>query len=103
MAVKLRLKRMGAKQKPFYRVIVADSRSPRDGRFIESVGTYDPIKKDNNITINEERVNYWLDNGAQPTDTVKNILSKAGVWATYKNSKVKKAEKTTKKSTKKEA
>ncbi|MCR4581721.1 MAG: 30S ribosomal protein S16 [Bacilli bacterium] len=103
MAVKLRLKRMGAKQKPFYRIIVADSRSPRDGRFIETVGTYDPVKKDNNISVNEERVNYWLTNGAQPTDTVKSILSKSGVWANYKNSKVKKAEKTTKKSTKKEA
>ena len=103
MAVKLRLKRMGAKQKPFYRIIVADSRSPRDGRFIETVGTYDPIKADNNITVKEDRVAYWLDNGAQPTDTVKSILSKSGIWATYKNSKVKKAEKTTKKSTKKEA
>ena len=103
MAVKLRLKRMGAKQKPFYRIIVADSSSPRDGRFIETVGTYDPVKADNNITVKEDRVAYWLDNGAQPTDTVKSILSKSGVWATYKNSKVKKAEKTTKKSTKKEA
>jgi small subunit ribosomal protein S16 len=103
MAVKLRLKRMGAKQKPFYRIIVADSRSPRDGRFIETVGTYDPVKADNNISVKEDRVAYWLDNGAQPTDTVKSILSKSGVWATYKNSKVKKAEKTTKKSTKKEA
>ena len=103
MAVKLRLKRMGAKQKPFYRIIVADSRSPRDGRFIETVGTYDPVKADNNIAVKEDRVAYWLDNGAQPTDTVKSILSKSGVWATYKNSKVKKAEKTTKKSTKKEA
>ena len=103
MAVKLRLKRMGAKQKPFYRIVAADSRSPRDGRFIETVGTYDPVKADNNITVKEDRVAYWLDNGAQPTDTVKSILSKSGVWATYKNSKVKKAEKTTKKSTKKEA
>ena len=103
MAVKLRLKRMGSKQKPFYRIIVADSRSPRDGRFIETVGTYDPIKRENNITVKEDRVTYWLDNGAQPTDTVKSILSNSGVWATYKNSKVKKAEKTTKKSTKKEA
>ena len=103
MAVKLRLKRMGAKQKPFYRIIVADSRSPRDGRFIETVGTYDPIKSNDNITVKEDRVTYWLDNGAQPTDTVKSILSKSGVWANYKNSKVKKAEKTTKKSTKKEA
>lgn len=93
MAVKLRLKRMGAKQKPFYRIIVADSRSPRDGRFIETVGTYDPIKKADNITVKEDRVAYWLDNGAQPTDTVKSLLSKTGVWANYKNSKVKSAPK----------
>ena len=98
MAVKLRLKRMGAKQKPFYRIIVADSRSPRDGRFIETVGTYNPcMKDDNNITVKEERITYWLDNGAQPTDTVKSLLSKAGVWATYKNSKVKSAPKAEKK------
>lgn len=110
MAVKLRLKRMGAKQKPFYRIIVADSRSPRDGRFIETVGTYDPIKKDAPITLKEERVTYWLNAGAQPTDTVRSILSRNGLWATYKNSKVKKIDKTakttktsTKKSTKKEA
>ena len=104
MAVKLRLKRMGAKQKPFYRIIVADSRSPRDGRFIETVGTYNPcLKDDNNVTVKTERITYWLDNGAQPTDTVKSLLSRAGVWAEYKNSKVKKASKNEKKSTKKEA
>jgi len=87
MAVKLRLKRMGSKQKPFYRVVAADSRSPRDGRFIETVGTYNPIKSEENLTINEERALYWLNNGAQPTDTVKNILSKTGVWAKFKNTK----------------
>ena len=87
MAVKLRLKRMGSKQKPFYRVVAADSRSPRDGRFIETVGTYNPIKSENNLTIDEEKALYWLNNGAQPTDTVKNILSKTGVWAKYKNTK----------------
>ena len=87
MAVKLRLKRMGSKQKPFYRVVAADSRSPRDGRFIETVGTYNPIKTEDNLTINEERALYWLNNGAQPTDTVKNILSKTGVWAKFKNTK----------------
>lgn len=85
MAVKLRLKRMGAKQKPFYRVIAADSRSPRDGRFIETVGTYDPIKGE--TKINEEVALKWLNNGAQPTDTVKNLLSNSGVWAKYKNTK----------------
>ena len=87
MAVKLRLKRMGSKQKPFYRVVAADSRSPRDGRFIETVGTYNPIKSEDNLTIDEEKALYWLNNGAQPTDTVKNILSKTGVWAKFKNTK----------------
>ena len=87
MAVKLRLKRMGAKQRPFYRIIAADSRSPRDGRFIETVGTYDPIKSDNNITLDEEKIIKWLNNGAEPTDTVKNILVKSGVWAKYKSEK----------------
>ncbi|MBO5475338.1 MAG: 30S ribosomal protein S16 [Bacilli bacterium] len=87
MAVKLRLKRMGAKQRPFYRIIAADSRSPRDGRFIETVGTYDPIKSDNNITLDEEKIIKWLNNGAQPTDTVKSILTNSGVWAKYKNAK----------------
>lgn len=87
MAVKLRLKRMGAKQKPFYRIIAADSRSPRDGRFIETVGTYDPVKKENNITVDEEKALKWLNNGAQPTDTVKNILTKQGIWSKYKNTK----------------
>ena len=87
MAVKIRLKRMGSKQRPFYRIIAADSRSPRDGRFIESVGTYDPIKKDENVTVDEEKVLKWLNNGAQPTDTVKSILTQTGVWAKYKNKK----------------
>ena len=87
MAVKLRLKRMGSKQRPFYRIIAADSRSPRDGRFIESVGTYDAIKKDENVTVDEEKVLKWLNNGAQPTDTVKSILTQTGVWAKYKNKK----------------
>lgn len=87
MAVKLRLKRMGAKQRPFYRIVAADSRSPRDGKFIETVGTYDPIKKDNNISVNEEAIMKWLNNGAQPTDTVKNILTQTGIWSKYKNNK----------------
>jgi len=87
MAVKLRLKRMGSKQKPFYRIVAADSRSPRDGRFIETVGTYNPIVKENNVTINEELAMKWLNNGAQPTDTVKSLLSAAGVWAKFKNTK----------------
>ena len=87
MAVKLRLKRMGSKQKPFYRVVAADSRRPRDGRFIETVGTYDPVKKEESITIDEEKALKWLNNGAQPTDTVKNLLTKKGIWAKYKNTK----------------
>ena len=87
MAVKLRLKRMGSKQKPFYRVVAADSRSPREGRFIETVGTYDPVKKEESITIDEEKALKWLNNGAQPTDTVKNLLTKKGIWAKYKNTK----------------
>lgn len=87
MAVKLRLKRMGSKQKPFYRVVAADSRSPRDGRFIETVGTYDPVKKEESIMIDEEKALKWLNNGAQPTDTVKNLLTKKGIWVKYKNTK----------------
>ncbi len=91
MAVKLRLKRMGSKQKPFYRIVAADSRSPRDGKFLESVGTYDPIKKDENVTvdINEERALYWMQNGAIPTDTVRSILSKQGIMKKFADSKVK--------------
>ncbi len=84
MAVKLRLKRMGSKQRPFYRIVAADSRSPRDGKFIETVGTYQPIYKENNINVDEEKALKWLNNGAIPTDTVKNILTKSGVWAKYK-------------------
>ncbi len=85
MAVKLRLKRMGSKQKPFYRIVAADSRSPRDGRFIETIGTYDVLR--DTVTVDEEKAMKWLNNGAQPTDTVKNILSTQGIWAKYKNTK----------------
>ena len=87
MAVKLRLKRMGSKQKPFYRIVAADSRSPRDGRFIETVGTYNSIVKENNVTVDEEKVAKWISNGAQPTDTVKSLLTKNGVWSKIKNNK----------------
>ena len=97
MAVKLRLKRMGSKQKPFYRIIVADSRSPRDGRFIATVGTYNPLLADNKYSVKEEEIITWLNNGAQPTDTVKSILTQTGVWAKYKSTKTVKAEKSTKK------
>ena len=87
MAVKLRLKRMGSKQKPFYRIVAADSRSPRDGRFIEVVGTYNPVKKPAEIKVDEELTLKWLRNGAQPTDTVRSLLSKEGIMATYAASK----------------
>lgn len=87
MAVKLRLKRMGAKRAPFYRIVAADSRSPRDGRFIETVGTYNPVAKENQVTLKEEDVLRWLENGAQPTDTVRSILSKAGIMKKYHDSK----------------
>ena len=85
MAVKIRLKRMGAKKRPFYRVIVADSRSPRDGRFIETLGTYNPLTDPAEISIKEEETLSWLSKGAQPTDTVKNILSKAGIMEKFHN------------------
>ena len=77
--VKLRLARMGAKKKPFYRIVAADSRSPRDGRFIEIVGNYDPTKNPAIVNIDEEKVMNWLRNGAQPTDTVRSLLSKQGI------------------------
>jgi len=78
MAVKIRLRRMGAKKKPFYRIIVADSRSPRDGRFIEELGTYDPLKEPSEIKVDAEKAKQWIANGAQPTETVKALLKKAG-------------------------
>lgn len=87
MAVKLRLKRMGAKQKPFYRIVAADARSPRDGRFIETVGTYNPISKPASVSIDEEKALKWLNNGAIPTDTVSSILSKEGIMAKYAQNK----------------
>lgn len=87
MAVKLRLKRMGSKQKPFYRIVAADARSPRDGRFIETIGTYNPIKKPAEVSINEDLALKWLKNGAIPTDTVRSILSKEGIMTKYSESK----------------
>lgn len=79
MAVKIRLRRIGAKKAPFYRVVVADSRYPRDGRFIEKIGTYDPLTEPPTINIDVEKAQKWIANGAQPTDTVKALLKKAGV------------------------
>ena len=87
MAVKIRLKRMGAKKAPFYRVVVADSRSPRDGKFIENLGTYNPLAAPAEIKINEELALNWLNKGAIPTDTVKNLLSKAGIMKKFHDQK----------------
>ena len=79
MAVKIRLKRMGQKKAPFYRIVVSDSRSPRDGRFIEEIGTYDPTKNPTEYHVDEELAKKWLNNGAQPTETVARILKSAGI------------------------
>ena len=79
MAVKIRLRRMGAKKAPFYRIVVADSRYPRDGRFIEEIGTYDPTKEPSLITVDAEKAKQWIACGAQPTDTVSVLLKKQGV------------------------
>ena len=79
MAVKIRLRRMGQKKAPFYRIVVADSRSPRDGRFIDEIGYYDPTKEPSEIRVDEEAAKKWLANGAQPTQTVEKILKSAGI------------------------
>jgi small subunit ribosomal protein S16 len=79
MAVKIRLRRMGAKKAPFYRIVVADSRSPRDGKFIEEIGYYNPLTEPVEVKVDEEKVNKWLSNGAQPTETVKRLLTNAGL------------------------
>ena len=87
MSVKIRLKRMGSKKRPFYRIVVADSRSPRDGRFIETVGTYNPLTDPETVTLKEEKIMNWLNNGAQPSDTVRNILSRNGVMKKFHEAK----------------
>lgn len=79
MAVKIRLRRMGQKKAPFYRIIVADSRSPRDGKFIDEIGTYDPNREPSAISVNEEAAKKWLSTGAQPTETVSKIFKAAGI------------------------
>ena len=79
MAVKIRLRRMGAKKAPFYRVVVADSRYPRDGRFIEEIGTYNPLVEPSEFKVDEEKTKKWIANGAQPTDTVKALLKKNNI------------------------
>ncbi|MBD3949196.1 30S ribosomal protein S16 [Tuanshanicoccus lijuaniae] len=87
MAVKIRLKRMGAKKKPFYRIVVADSRSPRDGRIIEQIGIYNPLTEPATLDVKEELALKWLGNGAQPSDTVRSLLSKAGIMKKFHESK----------------
>lgn len=87
MAVKLRLMRMGSKKRPFYRVVAADSRYPRDGKFVEVVGTYNPVAENDNIKIDDEKALKWLRNGAQPTNTVRDVLSKAGVMKKFHDEK----------------
>ena len=81
MSVKIRLARHGAKKRPFYRIVVADSESPRDGRFLENVGTYNPLIDPAEVTLKNERISYWIDQGAIPTDTVKSLLKKEGFFA----------------------
>lgn len=87
MAVKIRLKRMGAHKTPFYRIVVADSRSPRDGRFIEVVGTYNPVANPAVVDINEELALKWLATGAKPSDTVRNLFSNQGIMEKFHNQK----------------
>jgi len=79
MAVKIRFKRMGSKRNPFYRIVVADSRSPRDGRYIEQIGTYNPLSNQVEVNIDEEKALDWLKKGAQPSDTIRNLFSKQGI------------------------
>ncbi|GEA94923.1 ribosomal protein S16 (BS17) [Weissella viridescens] len=87
MATKIRMKRMGSKKRPFYRIVVADSRAPRDGRFIETVGTYNPLVEEDAVHLEEETIMEWLNKGAQPSDTVKNMLSDAGIMQKYHEAK----------------
>ena len=87
MAVKIRLKRMGSKRNPFYRVVVADSRSPRDGRIIEEIGTYNPVVEPVQVKIDEEKALQWMQNGAKPSDTVRNLFSKQGLMEKFHNLK----------------
>ena len=87
MAVKIRLRRMGAKKRPFYRIVVADSRSPRDGRCIEEIGYYNPVSEPVEIKIDDEKAVKWLKSGAQPTDTVKDLFKKHGVTEKFEEAK----------------
>jgi small subunit ribosomal protein S16 len=81
MAVKIRLARHGAKKKPFYRIVVADSQSPRDGKYLENVGTYNPLLDTAQVTLQSERIQYWMDQGAKPSDTVRSLLKKEGFFS----------------------
>jgi small subunit ribosomal protein S16 len=81
MSVKIRLARHGAKKRPFYRIVVADTKSPRDGRFLENVGTYNPVIEPTEVVLKQERINYWIDQGAILSDTVKSLLKKEGFFA----------------------
>lgn len=87
MAVKIRMKRMGSKRNPFYRIIVADSRSPRDGRSIEQIGTYNPVVNPIEVKIDEEKALNWMANGAKPSDTVRNLFSKEGIMKKFHDRK----------------
>jgi len=87
MAVKIRLKRMGSKRNPFYRIVVADSRSPRDGRQIEQIGTYNPVAKPVELKLDEDKALDWMTKGAQPSDTVRNLFSKEGIMKKFHESK----------------
>ncbi len=84
MSVKIRLARHGAKKRPFYRIVVADNESPRDGRYLENVGTYNPLKEPVEVSVKEERIRYWMDQGAIPSDTVKSLLKKEAFFAMNK-------------------
>ena len=81
MAVKIRLARHGAKKKPFYRIVVADGESPRDGKYLENVGTYNPLLDSAQVTLKSERIQYWMDQGARPSDTVRSLLKKEGFFS----------------------
>lgn len=87
MSVKIRMRRMGSKRKPFYRIVVADSRMPRDGRFIEEVGYYNPLTNPDEVKLEENKIFEWLEKGAQPSDTVRSLLSKAGLMTRYHDAK----------------
>ena len=87
MSVKIRMRRMGSKRKPFYRIVVADSRMPRDGRFIEEVGYYNPLTNPDEVKLEEDKIFEWLEKGDQPSDTVRSLLSRAGLMTRYHDAK----------------